>query len=238
MYGTELCSLSAANLPLHTHAVSSQPGFPATGFAGGNQPFSNAQPTLAVNYLICIQGDFPIAGTVMSDNVTYLGEIIAFAGNFAPDGYVPCNGQLMPIAQNTSLFALLGTTFGGNGTTTFALPDLRGRVPVGASLGANGTPAGTVLGTENVTLTAANMPSHTHMLQPYCDADIGVQGGLPGHDGILDNNDFIVFVSDFFAANPVADFGQQGGLPGSDGQFDNNDFIAFIAAFFQDCPWN
>jgi hypothetical protein len=71
---------------------------------------------------------------------------------------------------------------------------------------------------------------------PPCAADIGVQGGLPGHDGLLDNNDFIAFIDYFFASNPVADMGVQGGLAGSDGQYDNNDFIAFINAFFAGCP--
>ncbi|MFT3683487.1 MAG: SGNH/GDSL hydrolase family protein [Phycisphaerales bacterium] len=69
-----------------------------------------------------------------------------------------------------------------------------------------------------------------------CPADIGTQGGVTGADGQLDNNDFVAFISAFFARRPVADMGGQGGLPGADGQYDNNDFIAFISAFFDGCP--
>jgi putative intracellular protease/amidase len=70
---------------------------------------------------------------------------------------------------------------------------------------------------------------------PACAADLGMQGGLPGSDGQLDNNDFISFITYFFASDAHADLGIQGGLPGHDGQFDNNDFIAFISAFFNGC---
>ena len=70
---------------------------------------------------------------------------------------------------------------------------------------------------------------------PHCRADIGAQGGVRGADGVLDNNDFIAFITLFFEADAVADQGVAGGLPGSDGAFDNNDFIAFIGAFFNDC---
>jgi putative intracellular protease/amidase len=68
-----------------------------------------------------------------------------------------------------------------------------------------------------------------------CPADVGAAGGLPGSDGQLNNNDFIAFISYFFAGDPHADMGTPGGLPGHDGQFDNNDFIAFISAFFNGC---
>ena len=91
----------------------------------------------------------------------YLGEIKAFGFNFAPRGWATCSGQILPIAQNTALFALLGTQYGGNGQTTFALPDLRGRAPVHRD-GTN--PVGTVAGTETVTLLSTEMPSHAHVL--------------------------------------------------------------------------
>ena len=70
---------------------------------------------------------------------------------------------------------------------------------------------------------------------PACIADVGVAGGGAGHDGMLDNNDFIAFINYFFAQNPIADMGVAGGLPGSDNTWDNNDFIAFITAFFNGC---
>lgn len=96
----------------------------------------------------------------------FLGEIRMFAGNFAPRGWATCDGQILPIAQNTALFSLLGTTYGGNGQTTFALPDLRGRVPVHVGQGPGLSPysLGQSAGSENVTLTSGQMPGHTHTL--------------------------------------------------------------------------
>jgi microcystin-dependent protein len=96
----------------------------------------------------------------------FLGEIRMFGGNFAPRGWAFCNGQILPIAQNTALFSLLGTTYGGNGQTTFALPDLRGRVPMHWGQGPGLTPRslGETSGSENVTLLSNQMPAHTHSL--------------------------------------------------------------------------
>lgn len=94
----------------------------------------------------------------------YLGEIKMFAGNFAPLGWQLCNGQILSIAQNTALFSILGTTYGGNGTTTFALPNLQGRVPIHWGNGAGLSPyvIGQAGGTENVTLLAGQIAPHTH----------------------------------------------------------------------------
>ena len=90
-----------------------------------------------------------------------------FAGTFAPRGWAFCSGQLLPIAQNTALFSILGTTYGGNGQTTFALPDLRGRAPVhgGQGPGLSTYTIGEQGGTESVTLLSTQMPAHTHTLQ-------------------------------------------------------------------------
>jgi microcystin-dependent protein len=97
----------------------------------------------------------------------FLGEIRMFGGNFAPKYHALCNGQLIPISQNTALFSILGTTYGGNGTTTFALPDLRGRFPIGAGLGAGLSEQvlGEEIGTPTTALLPFNLPSHTHSLQ-------------------------------------------------------------------------
>jgi microcystin-dependent protein len=94
----------------------------------------------------------------------FLGEIKMFAGNFAPRSWAFCNGQLLSIAQNTALFSLLGTTYGGDGRTTFALPDLQSRVPMGWGNGPGLTPRsiGERSGAAAVTLTEAQMPAHTH----------------------------------------------------------------------------
>jgi microcystin-dependent protein len=91
----------------------------------------------------------------------FLAEIRMMSFNFAPKGWALANGQLLPINQNQALFSLLGTTFGGNGQTTFALPDLRSRTPI--SFG-NGHTLGERAGTENVTLTLQEMPAHTHLV--------------------------------------------------------------------------
>lgn len=94
----------------------------------------------------------------------YVGEIRIFAGNFAPVGWAFCSGQIVPITQNTTLFNLIGTTYGGDGQTTFALPDLRGRRPVHQGQGAGLSPyvLGQAGGTETVTLTASQIASHAH----------------------------------------------------------------------------
>lgn len=93
-----------------------------------------------------------------------LATIMMFGGNFAPLGWALCQGQILAIAQNTAVFALIGTFYGGNGQTTFALPDLRGRVPVGTGQGP-GLPdvvLGEQFGTETISMAANNIPSHTH----------------------------------------------------------------------------
>src|SRR5213083_190033 len=93
-----------------------------------------------------------------------LGCIFMFAGNFAPRGYALCQGQLLSIAQNTALFSILGTTYGGNGQTTFGLPDLRGRAPVGQGQapGLNNVQLGESGGIQSASLTINNMPAHNH----------------------------------------------------------------------------
>jgi microcystin-dependent protein len=93
-----------------------------------------------------------------------IAEIRMFAGNFAPRNWAFCQGQILSISSNTALFSLLGTTYGGNGTTTFALPDLRSRVPVGPAQGPGLSSyiLGQTGGTENETLTTNQMPNHTH----------------------------------------------------------------------------
>jgi microcystin-dependent protein len=89
----------------------------------------------------------------------YIGEIRMFGGNFAPNGWMFCEGQLLPISENDVLFQLLGTTYGGDGEQTFALPDLRGRLPVHAG---NDVLLGEKGGTESVTVTTQQIPGHTH----------------------------------------------------------------------------
>ena len=91
----------------------------------------------------------------------YVGEIRMFAGNFAPAGWMFCEGQLLPISEYETLFNLIGTTYGGDGQSTFALPDLRGRIPIHQG---NGTVLAETGGVETVTLTVSQMPAHSHPL--------------------------------------------------------------------------
>ncbi len=96
----------------------------------------------------------------------FIGQIMLFGGNFEPRGWAFCNGQLLSIAQNTALFSILGTTYGGNGQTTFALPDLRGRAAVGFGQGPglSNYDLGQSTGSETVTLTVGQMPAHSHLV--------------------------------------------------------------------------
>lgn len=91
----------------------------------------------------------------------YVGEIRMFAGNFAPAGWLFCEGQILPISENDTLFQLIGTTYGGDGQSTFALPDLRGRIPIHQG---NGFILAETGGAEEVTLTVSQIPAHNHVL--------------------------------------------------------------------------
>ena len=100
----------------------------------------------------------------------YVGEIRMFAGNFAPVGWMFCEGQLLPISENETLFQLIGTTYGGDGQSTFALPDLRGRIPIHQG---NGFILAEQGGAEEITLTVNQIPAHTHPL--LASGDLGNQ---------------------------------------------------------------
>jgi microcystin-dependent protein len=106
----------------------------------------------------------------------FLGEIRVFPFNFPPTGWALCDGQVLPIQQNTALFSLLGTNFGGNGTSTFALPNMQGRFPVDAGNGPGLTlrEVGEADGTPSVTLTASQLPPHSHAVA--CASAGGVVG--------------------------------------------------------------
>jgi microcystin-dependent protein len=113
LYGSESEILPLSHLPV--------------AMGGSALPTNNIQPSIEMTYLIALSGVFPSPDGDFDDANPMLGEIIAFSGNYAPSGYALANGQLLPINQHQALFSLLGTTYGGNGVTTFALPDLRGR---------------------------------------------------------------------------------------------------------------
>lgn len=149
--GAETTTLNVANLPPQPLRLSNG----TTAFIGGGQPFSVQQPTLGLHYIIATQGVFPAAGTILPDGAPFLGEISLFAGNIAPAGWQFADGQLLAINVDPALFAILGNTYGGNGFTTFGLPDLRDRVAVGIG---NGVTLGEMFGTDTDTLNFAQLP--------------------------------------------------------------------------------
>ena len=106
----------------------------------------------------------------------YVGEIRMFAGNFAPAGWMFCEGQLLPISENETLFQLIGTTYGGDGQSTFALPDLRGRIPIHQG---NGFVLAETGGAEEITLTVSQIPAHSHPL--LASGDTGNQVDAAGN---------------------------------------------------------
>jgi len=120
----------------------------------------------------------------------YLGSIILFAGNFAPNGWQLCQGQLLSIAQNTAVFSLLGTSYGGDGQVTFGLPDLQGRVPVGQGQGPGLSPydLGEASGSENVTLISSEMPAHNHLQNA---SNTAADQGAPGGDYLAEMVDAV-----------------------------------------------
>lgn len=108
----------------------------------------------------------------------YVGEIRMFAGNFAPVGWMFCEGQMLPISENDTLFNLIGTTYGGDGESTFGLPDLRGRLPLHMG---NGYTLGESGGVEEVTLTPSTTPQHTHQMLAMTKASVKLpEGALLG----------------------------------------------------------
>jgi microcystin-dependent protein len=108
----------------------------------------------------------------------YVGELRIFAGNFAPAGWMFCEGQLLPISENETLFQLIGTTYGGDGQSTFGLPDLRGRLPIHQG---NGFVLAETGGAEEITLTTAQMSTHTHafLANTAAGTSANVQGNVP-----------------------------------------------------------
>lgn len=128
---------------------------------GGGQAFDIRNPSLGVYHVIALQGLFPSRSFE-----PFLGQISTVGFNFAPRSWALCDGQLLPISQNTALFSLLGTTYGGDGRTSFGLPDLRGRSAVHVGNGPGLTPMtwGRKSGQENVTLGVRNMPAHNHTI--------------------------------------------------------------------------
>ncbi len=136
----------------------------------------------------------------------YIGEIRMFGFNFPPRNWAQCNGELLPIAQNQSLYSILGTTYGGDGRTDFALPDLRGRVPIhkgnSNTTGSTSLSLGTQDGVESNTMTEAQMPAHTHTMMGTSDAALAsASGGNDPTDRVLATASTAIYTSDTSTAN-------------------------------------
>jgi microcystin-dependent protein len=152
----------------------------------------------------------------------FIGEIRMFAGNFAPAGWAFCDGSLLSISEFTALFQLIGTTYGGDGQTTFALPDLRSRVPVhvgpGFVLGQSG-------GVETVTLTVSQLPAHTHAAA--ADNNTGT-AAAPGGNVWAASNNYYQFAPGSGAATPM----NAGAVALSGGNQPHDNMIPFLAVNF------
>lgn len=167
--GVETLTMMQTTLAPHDHMLDpNDPGAPGTtDSTGGGQPQTNMQPTLGLTYLINAGGDFPSQGSSTPNPLDpFIGQIGIFGGNFVPDGWLGAEGQFLLISQFPDLFAVLGTIFGGDGVTTFRLPDLRGRVAVGAGVSPDAGVLPWVLGqtrgVEDNIMTIAQMQPHTH----------------------------------------------------------------------------
>jgi len=157
VFGEESTFLTQSQMPAHSHTALGG----NTGDTGGGDTVNNDQPSLALNYLIATSGVYPSSssGAGFDSETPVLGQIVEFAGTFAPGGWALANGQLLSIASNSALFSLLGTTYGGDGRTTFALPDFRGRTMIGSG---DDFDVGDRFGTNFNTLSVANLAAHDH----------------------------------------------------------------------------
>lgn len=157
--------------------------------------------------------------TSQAQQDSFIGEVQMFAGNFAPRNWAFCNGQLLSISQNTALFSILGTTYGGDGRTTFGLPDLRGRVVIhdgsGTGPGLSSYNLGQRGGTETVNLTVNQMPSHAHANQVNAVAPIsnGQEAQTPVNNYWAQNGSY-ASTSNVQIANAAVQVGNAGGSQG------------------------
>jgi microcystin-dependent protein len=192
--GAESIALTTAQLPGHSHTLSSGG---STGPTGSGAAHSNMQPSLGLNYIIAMEGIYPPPAGAGGDGeaddsgsgggeLPYIGEIVLFAGPYAPEGWAFADGSLYSIDQNQALYQILGTTYGGDGVETFALPNFSGRLPMGMGQGTGLTNRllGQQIGTESVALTAAQVPAHTHTFSESLPGDFNADGEVDAADYI------------------------------------------------------
>lgn len=156
----------------------------------------------------------------------FVGEIRMFAGNFAPRGWAYCDGQLLAVSQNDALFSLLGTIYGGDGRTTFGLPDMRGRIPIhaGTGPGLSQRRLGSKGGAEKVTLTVNQLPSHTHTMKASTElaGDSNPQNNVPGQSPSID-----LYIEDASTQNLAST-----ALLGVGGSRSHTDLMPFLCVHF------
>jgi microcystin-dependent protein len=161
----------------------------------------------------------------------YIGEIRMFAGNFAPNGWMFCEGQTLPISENDALFTLIGTTYGGDGQETFNLPNLASRVPIHMGNGPSGTNSviGEMAGTEQETLTVQQIPNHSH---PFTCSTDNATGGNPANQLLGQSASVQVYLEDA----PNVSFAANAALPAGGSQPHENSqpflCINFIISLF------
>lgn len=179
-FGSTSLQITQANMPVN--------------MGGLGVPLDNYQPSLAVTYLIALKGIFPGENGYVPDTEAFVGEVVAFAGNYAPAGYHVCDGALLNIGDYPALFSLIGTTYGGDGMTTFALPDLTGRsvIGMGYAFGGPDYGLGQLAGSAGIILTSADMPSLIIDGTSDSNALFGgdaadVLNGLAGDDRLVGN---------------------------------------------------
>jgi microcystin-dependent protein len=179
MFGSETLQISQSNMPVN--------------MGGSGAPIGNYAPSLALTYLIADDGSIFVDDSYPNSNAQ-VGEIVAFAGTYEPAGYLKCDGRLVNIIDYPNLFDVIGTTYGGDGSTTFALPDLQGRSVVEAGAGAGLSPLGfgETTGSEGITLTSADMPAltlnGTALTDTLYGGDAGdTLNGLGGDDTLVGN---------------------------------------------------
>ncbi len=161
----------------------------------------------------------------------FIAEIRIFAGNFAPRSWAFCNGQLLPVSQNTALFSLIGTTYGGDGRTTTALPNMQGRAPMhpGRGPGLTSRRLGQRTGVEQVTLSEAQMPNHTHSVSADAEAGGTFGGGADTQSPIGAHLGNTVAAGEFFATgNPDVSMSSNA-LNNTGGSQPHNNMQPFLA---------
>lgn len=167
-----------------------------------------------------------------------IGEVRIFAGTFAPRTWAFCEGQLLAIAQNTALFSILGTTYGGDGRTTFGLPDLRGRFPIspGTGPGLSNVVLGQRAGGENVTMTQATMPNHSHPMNVNSGAGTTNEptGNYPASNNVQVERGGTVYDVNSFAASPNASMGA-GAVGNTGGSIPMNIRNPYLGSYYIIC---